>query len=140
MKALLLTFLLMRKSAFLSIYAACLLLMRNGSSILGFLQLTIESRIQYKIQKCTGKKSYYEAASCRLCCLLLLLLSSAFPIVKEILLVLPKLLLFTVLGGSDKKWSLLPHYVVNATPLTWSIITSVSKNTFSFSCISVLVY
>ena len=139
MKALL-TFLLMRKSAFLSIYAACLLLMRNGSSILGFLQLTIESRIQYKIQKCTGKKSYYEAASCRLCCLLLLLLSSAFPIVKEILLVLPKLLLFTVLGGSDKKWSLLPHYVVNATPLTWSIITSVSKNTFSFSCISVLVY
>lgn len=119
MKALL-TFLLMRKSAFLSIYAACLLLMRNGSSILGFLQLTIESRIQYKIQKCTGKKSYYEAASCRLCCLLLLLLSSAFPIVKEILLVLPKLLLFTVLGGSDKKWSLLPHYVVNATPLTWT--------------------
>ena len=118
MKALL-TFLLMRKSAFLSIYAACLLLMRNGSSILGFLQLTIESRIQYKIQKCTGKKSYYEAASCRLCCLLLLLLSSAFPIVKEILLVLRKLL-FTVLGGSDKKWSLLPHYVVNATPLTWT--------------------
>ena len=138
MKALL-TFLLMRKSAFLSIYAACLLLMRNGSSILGFLQLTIESRIQYKIQKCTGKKSYYEAASCRLCCLLLLLLSSAFPIVKEILLVLRKLL-FTVLGGSDKKWSLLPHYVVNATPLTWSIITSLSKNTFSFRCISVLVY